>query len=430
MSVTAPEPGGYKRQLSDVSAALMAVSMGGVFIISSLLLGAAMFVFSPLLTVVSTCMVGWALLAYPQRHDVQIDETAGMLFFSQALAVPFAVLIFLGLVVFQHFYPAPLLAWSPDDKVPTVWFRGILVAHAVVSAVVVYRLYVKLPANLSLTGELKGKSLQLAILIFGFYSFGIALFLTAPAAIRVLAFELARERPGAGMASYFLLVTAVPPLVVGIALLRMSWWMREFGNQIRLVPTSKLHAAAMGPVEVVGIAENCAGESSRVLISYSIDADDKETFSAVPFVVDDGTSRVNVIIPEEGKRLPLGVHLSNLRSDGYMRKAALEAGSPVYVFGELALNAKGEAMIRPWQPPFGRYLLKFVRALLSNPELGNFGLRVDQLMGIYVSEQILIVSDQPEGRVALSLFQKVRQAQAWGALFILSSVATIWLALR
>jgi hypothetical protein len=146
-------------------------------------------------------------------------------------------------------------------------------------------------------------------------------------------------------------------------------WLRSAGEQIRNLATSKARSAALGLVELKGVARPIREEDgSRPILSWAVEGGGW-TNRVGPFYVEDETGRVRVEPPAD-------VHVLHdhrimlTRGDG-AGGYAMRPGDPVYVLGRLEVDREASPgtagedrrVVRAWPPPGARMfrVLRHVR---------------------------------------------------------------------
>lgn len=176
-------------------------------------------------------------------------------------------------------------------------------------------------------------------------------------------------------------------------------------RQIEILPTSKIHAAAIGLVELKGKAIPVLNnKTDPIMRSWVEDTGDGYAFRSIanPFYIDDGTGRVLVDpkdcqIEAEEKAFEVKLHhavLKNYKSNKNFPECRLMPNDEVYVLGNLQINhdatdKQDQVIIKPQKSSLLRinfYDLFFVSNISEEALLEKFKKSVNRgWMGVFIA---------------------------------------------
>lgn len=206
-------------------------------------------------------------------------------------------------------------------------------------------------------------------------------------------------------------------LVFGLGLLARGLWFLAVRTQVENLATSKTRSAALGLVELKGVARRLTADPAPLLRGSTAAAALQE-----PFYIDDDTGWVRVELPRaeilHDDRFALE---RRYRNEGVLEEKVLMPGDPVYVLGGLVVDPSlapdpmngDRRVLRPYAPPWARPFW----AAMSVPL---------RLMGDAPGD-LFLVTDVDEVLVKRLFFRKWRWWCAMGALW---TSAALWLLSR
>jgi len=213
----------------------------------------------------------------------------------------------------------------------------------------------------------------------------------------------------------------LPGLVAGITMLRRSVWLWRIKGQVEHLPTSTVRGAALGLVELKGVA---SAEADGVGTGAPLITRKHGSYHTAPFFLEDDTGRVRVIPPEghfrgEDERITL---TRRAVAQGAMVEATLLTGDPVYVLGNLETAAGGPEgdgrVVRPMKTPYARLLdTQVMGALPVASFLSSFlGL------GFVQHADFFLLTDASEADAKSRFCRQWRRTLAWGLVWVAVSL--------
>jgi hypothetical protein len=303
----------YKRQLSNVGAAILSVMVASLLLGSGVLLFQAMLFFGPVILAMSLGIIFKEVALYPVRRRLEFLHPAGLFFAAWAVAVP--VVAVLVPIADAACAALPMLPSLPEqaDREVNAFLLGLIFLQVGATLLLFIRQYGRTPESATFQGELTRKGWALAIIVGSFYFFALALVFAAPVGTLLVAVLISRRggNIGEGIAKVFFVIAAFPSLVLGPLLIRRAFSLLEVQRYLESLALSSVRGAAMGLVELQGKAVPLREDSSGpiMLVTSDGNSESRNANAAVvhvdDFFLDDGTGRVRVRMPQ-GCRPGLG----------------------------------------------------------------------------------------------------------------------------
>jgi hypothetical protein len=254
------------------------------------------------------------------------------------------------------------------------------------------------------------KPLLGVLFVFFVGSMILSVVITGPTLAVLMTFDMAFYT-GGRLPAALLVLASLPGTFAGAGMLRRGQWMLAVRRVIMNLKASTLRAAAAGPIEVRGRA--CGIEGVEIPLTS-------------PFDIDDGTARARVETPDG--YVPGSDDRTWLRKESGARRqqaTAVAAGSSVLVIGEFV----PPATIRPWRPPFGRALSRFVDRFVDETLQRDADQSWNQI-GFGCPSEVFLVTDLDERRAKEKLTAAWRRILALGLLLVSGSFGLVALAVR
>jgi hypothetical protein len=422
----------YKRQLSAVGAAIMALGVAGLLIGAALPLCAAMTLFGPLVLLVSGGMGLKQFLAYRWSKKLELPTPTCAIIAAWSLALPLTVLVEPLASLAVRVLPGKVWVWGPlfDDVEAPSRIAGVAVALVAASLAYAAREYARTPADVKFDGELPGKSPLILLLCFAATLFSLTLFVGSTS-LQALGLDFAARKASTPFGHAVLWTAAgiacVPTLLLSLACVRRGLWMLELRAHVDDHPRATARAAATGLVELHGKARALEeAHDGPILLARDFTAPGEKR-RVSDFLLDDGTAQVRVRVPENARPGQDGVIdlLTRSRTAGLQPEYVLMPGDDVYVLGHFEPSAQGPGSIGPWRPPYGNLFVPMTRDFFDQDWTTNMGVDFAGLLDLKISAEIFSISDDGEPRLRRRLGR--RAAWSFALAFFFLGGATAYL---
>ena len=219
-----------------------------------------------------------------------------------------------------------------------------------------------------------------------------------------------------------------PALLLGFGAIRRGLWMVSIKRMVENIATSKVRSAAMGLIELHGMAQPSGGDGE--ILACRTEPLAGRQVKVGPFYLEDDTGRVLVdvpadCVPGDDQRV---VITERVRMERDVRFHSLLPGDEVYVIGDMTTqrrDGKDTGVVSPWELPYGRFMLGFTNALF-NRKWDLIGIMdLNSMLGFGFLPHIFLVCDGDEKVAKEAMFRGWKKQVIWGAAMLLSAVGLL-----
>ena len=273
----------------------------------------------------------------------------------------------------------------------------------------------------------KGVAGSVILLLFCMLTIFISSLLPLFFTLQVLSIK---NKAGIIVLSAVVIAWGLAGVVIGLFVFRHIFWLIRIKNNIRNLPTAKIRSAAMGLVELKGVARPLdIGDDDAPILSARSDPD--MIYNRImPFRLEDDTGKLLVRPPHDAD---IGTddyfHLTrNFVQQGMFWERSLMPGDTIYALGNLTTERIEESngqertrdVLKPWDPGWRSGL--FDELLLSIPTRSRLNRRFGWMAPAIPVNSLFLLSDSDEAQAKKHLFRRAGSALAMTCIWLIGSV--------